>query len=211
MSETILVDVDVSEQFTIVPNALIRDETISIEARGTLIYICSHGKGWKSYRGKVMKDCGYAKKKYDRIMRELKEAGYVKRVIGGINGGSTLYVSNKKGCFTEGAQKAPTLNSEGAQKAPTPKSARRLREPLKKTNGLENTNFYKNSADRRSKGQRRKAENIKSGQQGENQKIQTINDPYGVIAQAQTLDPENCKNQFAREFKKLAAKMTVNP
>lgn len=66
--------------FTAVPNEAMRDESISIEARGLLALMMGMGSSWV-YRGKdLAKRCGVGREKYQRMIRELKDAGYLEVV-----------------------------------------------------------------------------------------------------------------------------------
>lgn len=66
--------------FAAIPNEAMRDETISIEARGLLALMMGMGTNWV-YRGKdLMKRCGVGREKYQRMIRELKDAGYLEVV-----------------------------------------------------------------------------------------------------------------------------------
>ena len=63
--------------FTTIPNGLIRDAGLSAEARLMMIYIMSCNDNWVFYRDQSMKVLGCGRDKYQRIIRELKEAGYL--------------------------------------------------------------------------------------------------------------------------------------
>jgi hypothetical protein len=63
--------------FSAIPNAVIRDVSISAEARLMLCYIMSCNEDWVFYRNQSMKILGCKKDKYQRIVRELKVAGYL--------------------------------------------------------------------------------------------------------------------------------------
>lgn len=63
--------------FTTIPNAIIRDERLSIEARGLLVYIISLPENWKFRPRHLMKVCCIGRDKLYRLIGELKAAGYL--------------------------------------------------------------------------------------------------------------------------------------
>ena len=63
--------------FAAIPNAAMRDETISIEARGMLALMMGMGENWTFRAKDLQKRCGVGKEKYQRMIRELKVAGYL--------------------------------------------------------------------------------------------------------------------------------------
>lgn len=67
--------VQLSRNFTTIPNRILRDESISLEARGMLSLICSMSADWTFYRKEMMRLSGVGKGKYYKIINELKAAG----------------------------------------------------------------------------------------------------------------------------------------
>lgn len=63
--------------FAPVPYGAMRDTAISIEARGLLALLMTHSANWEFHRSDILKKCGCGKEKYDRMIRELKSAGYL--------------------------------------------------------------------------------------------------------------------------------------
>ena len=63
--------------FAAIPNAAMRDETISIEARGMLALMMGMGENWTFRSKDLQKRCGVGREKYQRMIRELKTAGYL--------------------------------------------------------------------------------------------------------------------------------------
>ena len=86
-----------ADQFTQIPNTLIRDTSISIKARGVLVYLLSHSGVWDHFRSKVMKDCGLGQAAYYSAMDELENAGYIIRKKGGFPARTKLYRTDYKG------------------------------------------------------------------------------------------------------------------
>jgi hypothetical protein len=63
--------------YAAIPNEAMRDETISIEARGMLALMMGMGCNWIFRSKDLMKRCGVGREKYQRMVRELKDAGYL--------------------------------------------------------------------------------------------------------------------------------------
>lgn len=63
--------------FAAIPNQAMRDEAISIEARGLLALMMGMGDRWTFRSKDIAKRCGVGKDKYQRMVRELKDAGYL--------------------------------------------------------------------------------------------------------------------------------------
>jgi len=63
--------------FAPVPYAAMRDENISIGARGLLALMMTHSSEWTFNRNDMIKKCACGKEKYDRMRRELIDAGYL--------------------------------------------------------------------------------------------------------------------------------------
>jgi hypothetical protein len=66
-------------QFTIIPNAIFRDDRLSIEAKGVLGYLLSHPHHWQVRLDHIGRTLRIGRKKLQRIFRELIGAGYVSR------------------------------------------------------------------------------------------------------------------------------------
>jgi hypothetical protein len=65
--------------FTILRNAVIRDERLSGEDRGLLLWLLSHAHNWRVIIPVVMKNMRWGRDKTYRILRRLMELGYVER------------------------------------------------------------------------------------------------------------------------------------
>lgn len=63
--------------FTVVPNEAMRDERLTIAARGFLGLIMSMSDRWVFRRNDLMKRCGVGRDKYRSMVRELEETGYL--------------------------------------------------------------------------------------------------------------------------------------
>lgn len=73
--------------FAIVSNAAMRDERLSIEARGLLALMCTYADGWEFRAEHLAAVCDSGTERFQRMMRELRTFGYVsvtpKRGAGG--------------------------------------------------------------------------------------------------------------------------------
>lgn len=63
--------------FTVVPNSVVADEKLSIEARGLFAYLMSLPDGWVFRTNHLKRVYGVGRDKYYRLVRELKERGYL--------------------------------------------------------------------------------------------------------------------------------------
>ena len=63
--------------FTQIPNSILRDDRLSIEARGLISFMISMDDDWQFYRADIMKRCKIGKAKYTRIVGELKQFNYL--------------------------------------------------------------------------------------------------------------------------------------
>lgn len=66
--------------YAAIPNAAMRDESLSIDARGMLALLMTYADEWVFQRTHLMQVAKVGRDKFQKIMRELKEAGYVRRV-----------------------------------------------------------------------------------------------------------------------------------
>lgn len=64
-------------KYASIPNSVIRDTSISLEARGLLVYVMSCSEDWKFYRTQTMKILGLGRDRYQKFVRELKDARYL--------------------------------------------------------------------------------------------------------------------------------------
>ena len=82
--------------FTILPNAIFLDQSLSIEAKGVLGYLLSRPNKWSVRLEQVGRTLNIGRRKLQRIFRELISAGYVtreqRRVTGAQRFGQVDYV-----------------------------------------------------------------------------------------------------------------------
>jgi hypothetical protein len=67
------------DQYTQIDNAFLRDETISIEARGLGAYLLTNNEGFLVSAARLGQVCGTGRDKTRRILKELEDAGYLLR------------------------------------------------------------------------------------------------------------------------------------
>jgi hypothetical protein len=90
-----------NRQYAAIPNVAMRDDQVSIEARGMLALLMTYSDDWIFQRDHLMQMAGVGRDKFQRIMRELNDAGYVMRVPlrdeGGLVQGSTWLICDVPG------------------------------------------------------------------------------------------------------------------
>lgn len=85
-------------EYAVVPNAAMRDDDLSIEARGMLALLMTYSDEWIFQRNHLMQVACVGRDRFQRIMRELIDAGYVSREamreIDGRVSGSTWVIND---------------------------------------------------------------------------------------------------------------------
>jgi hypothetical protein len=76
-NEEIVRNADISENFTIIGNNIIKDARLSIEARFVLIFMRSFKKGWVFYKTDLQERLNVGRRVLDRCFNELSEVGYL--------------------------------------------------------------------------------------------------------------------------------------
>lgn len=124
-------------KFAAIPNAAMRDERLSIEARGLLALMMGMGDNWTFRGSDLMKRCGVGKEKYQGMVRNLKECGYLEIEYkqakdGKMDGFEYTIIDAPDGLKTRqavqppdeepGNLRTPTLKNTN-NKTPTPKGA----------------------------------------------------------------------------------------
>ncbi|GGD30802.1 hypothetical protein [Sinisalibacter lacisalsi] len=66
-------------RYAAIPNAVMRDENLSIEARGMLALLMTYADDWEFHSPHLMRVAGVKPDRFQRIMRELTAAGFVTR------------------------------------------------------------------------------------------------------------------------------------
>ncbi|WP_133119884.1 hypothetical protein [Pseudooceanicola lipolyticus] len=87
-----------SRQYAAIPNDAMRDQTLSIDARGMLALLMTYADDWVFHRDHLMTIAKVGRDRFQKIMRELIEAGYVRRIAtrgqGGKVAGSTWLIND---------------------------------------------------------------------------------------------------------------------
>lgn len=68
-----------SGKFTQVPNQVIRDQDLSLQAKGIYAWMRSHQDGWKTNIRNMAKSLGISPTTAQKYVKELLDAGYVER------------------------------------------------------------------------------------------------------------------------------------
>lgn len=132
--------------YSSIPNAAVRDASLSIEARGFLALIMSMSAGWVFRRNNLMKTAGIGRDKYRRIVKELEAAGYLR--ITPTHDDSGKFMGNHwhindipqpQDVDTEGLKTRPTA-TEGLKNPLSVKPAGGETRPLKKNNSNKKNN-----------------------------------------------------------------------
>ena len=69
----------IKDNFTIIPNDIIRNKSLSDRARFIFCYMASMPDDWKFYQGAMAKELGYTKDTLRKYIEELLETGYLDR------------------------------------------------------------------------------------------------------------------------------------
>lgn len=64
-------------QYAAIPNKMLRDDKLSIEARGFLSLLMSYSDDWTFTRSHLQQVSGMKAHKFERVMREIRERGYI--------------------------------------------------------------------------------------------------------------------------------------
>ncbi len=175
----------IKDNFTIIPNDIIRNKSLSDRARFIFCYMASMPDDWKFYQGVMAKELGYTKDTLRKYIEELLETGYLdreqRREVGKFD--SYDYTLNFSPC----TKKADTVKIRDGKK------------PTRAKSSLTNTNLE----------QRKTIINIDLDKEFENEfstfeKI-TIDDsqsskvnPFSVVAKLQS-EKEEKKNSAKRK------------
>jgi hypothetical protein len=65
-------------QYAAIPNAAMRDQRLSIEARGVLALLMTYSDDWIFRTAHLLETTGLGRDKFRRVMKELADLGYVK-------------------------------------------------------------------------------------------------------------------------------------
>ncbi|MBE3129235.1 MAG: helix-turn-helix domain-containing protein [Acidobacteria bacterium] len=79
MRSIIRVEHDKDRPFLTVAKETVRDQAVSFEARGFLMFLLAKPDDWQIRPEKLAEDCGLHRATVYRILRQLIDAGYVRR------------------------------------------------------------------------------------------------------------------------------------
>lgn len=126
--------------YAAIPNAALRDASISMEARGLLALLMTYSDEWTFQKGHLMEITGWGRDKFEKHMGELRRAQYVdlvqERDTTGRVLGSTWIIRDEgsRGPENQGVGEATEALKNRAPEKPSPgKSA-----PLRRTTDKEN-------------------------------------------------------------------------
>jgi hypothetical protein len=90
----------IKENFTTIPNSIIRNKNLSDRARFLFCYMASMSDDWKFYQGTMAKELGYTKDTLRKYVDELIETGYLQKEERRIKGkfDSFFYTINYEPC-----------------------------------------------------------------------------------------------------------------
>jgi hypothetical protein len=111
----------IKDNFTIIPNDIIRNKNLSDRARFLFCYMASMPDEWKFYQGVMAKELGYTKDTLRKYLDELIETGYLQKEERRIKGkfDSFFYTIN----YEPSGKKADTVKSRDGEKPTREKSA----------------------------------------------------------------------------------------
>lgn len=111
----------IKDNFTIIPNDIIRNKSLSDRARFIFCYMASMPDDWKFYQGAMAKELGYTKDTLRKYIEELLTTGYLHREQRRETGKFDSYDYTLN--FTPSGKKADTGKSRNGEKPTREKSA----------------------------------------------------------------------------------------
>lgn len=111
----------IKDNFTIIPNDIIRNKSLSDRARFIFCYMASMPDDWKFYQGAMAKELGYTKDTLRKYIEELLTTGYLHREQRRETGKFDSYDYTLN--FTPSGKKADTVKSRNEEKPTREKSA----------------------------------------------------------------------------------------
>ena len=130
----------IKDNFTIIPNDIIRNKNLSDRARFLFCYMASMPDEWKFYQGVMAKELGYTKDTLRKYIEELLQTGYLNREQRRETGkfDSYDYTLNFSPCM----EKADTVKTRNG-KIPTREKSSLINKDFKEINTIINTNLNK--------------------------------------------------------------------
>ena len=130
----------IKDNFTIIPNDIIRNKSLSDRARFLFCYMASMPDEWKFYQGVMAKELGYTKDTLRKYIEELLQTGYLNREQRRETGkfDSYDYTLNFSPCM----EKPDTVKTRNG-KNPTRENSSLINKDFKEINTIINTNLNK--------------------------------------------------------------------
>ena len=130
----------IKENFTTIPNSIIRNKNLSDRARFLFCYMASMSDDWEFYQSAMAKELGYTKDTLRKYLDELIETGYLQREQRREKGkfDSYDYTINFAPCM----EKADTVKNHSG-KIPTPQKSTLRKNNCKEEKHINKTNIEK--------------------------------------------------------------------
>ena len=128
----------IKDNFTIIPNDIIRNKSLSDRARFIFCYMASMPDDWKFYQGVMAKELGYTKDTLRKYIEELLETGYLNREQRRETGKFDSYDYTLN--FTPCTKKADTVKSRDGKK-PTRENSSLINKDLEQRKIITNKDF----------------------------------------------------------------------
>jgi hypothetical protein len=128
----------IKDNFTIIPNDIIRNKSLSDRARFIFCYMASMPDDWKFYQGAMAKELGYTKDTLRKYIEELLTTGYLHREQRRETGKFDSYDYTLN--FTPSGKKADTVKSRDG-KIPTREKSSLTNKDLEQRKIITNIDF----------------------------------------------------------------------
>jgi hypothetical protein len=130
----------IKDNFTIIPNDIIRNKSLSDRARFIFCYMASMPDDWKFYQGVMAKELGYTKDTLRKYIEELLTTGYLHREQRRETGKFDSYDYTLN--FTPSGKKADTVKSRDGEN-PTREKSSLINKDLEQRKTIININLDK--------------------------------------------------------------------
>jgi DNA-binding MarR family transcriptional regulator len=128
----------IKDNFTIIPNEIIRKKSLSDRARFIFCYMASMPDDWKFYQGAMAKELGYTKDTLRKYIEELLETGYLNRQQRRETGKFDSYDYTLN--FTPSGKNTDTVKNRNGKK-PTRENSTLINKDFKEKNTITNIDF----------------------------------------------------------------------
>jgi hypothetical protein len=102
-----------------VPNEVMRNNNLSLEARGMIALMMGYSDDWRFYRNHLLDVSGIGRQKFQRIMVELQKAGYIELISTKSADGKfagTTYVVHDEPASAESLKTRPSVDDDRSLK-----------------------------------------------------------------------------------------------